>query len=310
MILQLCKKTTTSMGIYCKMLRRTSVILLTVNLFIACQKHSDTPESIPDDAIIKDLSVAVSKLPDVVYGNSLHKIEYSWTFDTNSAPENDLMVKVHFVNDDDRVVFQDDHRLPNQSRQRKYIRNILVPLIPRPQNIRMLVGVYHPDMPNRYFIPDGAGNYKNKVETQTFKVTPPLYLDDLPEARVNFGEGWYQKEYGPNHLDSWRWISNKAHCLLKGADRDLVLFIHGWVPEDVYDEPIELSLYLAGNSIGEYTELMSDFIIRLQITPEQILPNETEELVIQTNKSFQPAQLGNSHDTRDLSVMIKQFYFN
>ncbi len=311
MILLFCKEITVFLVACCKKICKIAAIaIFAFFLMIACQKDSVSTEAIPEDAVILDINVSVKELPDTVYGNSLHEIQYSWSETMDNMFNDDLMVMVHFVNDDNRVVFQDDHPLPDESHRQSYIRNVLVPLIPRPQNIRMMVGLYQPDSTERFYIPDHEGNYQNKIKTQKFKVTPPVYLDDLPEARITFGEGWYQKEYDPKHVDSWRWISDEAHCLLKGADRDLLLYIHGWAPNDVFEKPLSLSLFLAGENIGTYTDLTDDFIINLQITPEQIHPNETEELVIQSNQSFSPAEFGDSLDNRDLSVMIKQFYFN
>lgn len=281
---------------------------LCVLLITACQNHTEL-QSIDEGAKL-ELSVQVIGLPDVITGNTLHKIDYQWQNLKPSQPLTNLMVKVHFVNDDNRILFQDDHALPTEELGKSYSRMLLIPLIPRPQNIKMMVGLYKADSFEALFIPDKAGNYLNKLEVSAFRLDPPRYVDDLPDARITYGDGWHQKEYTPDQTDSWRWISDEAHCLLKGADRELTLYIHGWIPPEIFDEKFSLKLILGGENLGIYTDLSNDFIIKLDINEEQIRPNETEELIIQASHSFQPSEIDGSDDTRVLSAMIRQFYFN
>lgn len=292
----------------------TSRFLLLIPLclcLLACNQSSkDTATDSIGAGQKIDVKVLASGIPPVITGNSLQSVQYSWSFtDINTIPDN-LTVKVHFVNDENRVVFQDDHPLPTIESSIVYTRDLLVPLIPRPQDIHMLVGLYHKDSADKFLVPDNQGQYKNKIELQVFKVTPPLYVDDLPEARIAFGEGWHQKEFSANQQDSWRWIAEEAHCRLKGADRDLTLYIHGWIPEDRFPEKMGLTLFLKNDAIGIYEDLSGEFIIKLQVPKGLIAEGETEELVIKASDSFVPSQTDQSNDTRVMSAMIKDFYFN
>ncbi|MBN1879803.1 hypothetical protein JW823_06805 [bacterium] len=257
-----------------------------------------------------DVKVSVEGIPSVITGNSLQTVKYDWSLVSSESLSDQLSVKVHYVNDDNRIIFQDDHSLPSLGPNISYIRDVLIPLIPRPQNIHMLIGLYSKNSDLKYVIPDETGVYKNKIKVISFKVTPPLYVDDLPEARVAFGEGWYQKEFSANQTESWRWMGKQAHCRLKGADRDLTLYIHGWIPEDRFPNKLTLELDLKDETIGTYSDLSGEFIIKLDIANERIANNETEELTITANDSFTPSESEDSDDNRVMSAMIKSFYFN
>ncbi len=295
---------------FCKQVKHLRILLsiLFILSTLACQNRAKV-NSVEEGTKLEVIFHA-GGLPDVVFGNTLQTVDYQWEFLRSDQPLSNLRVKVHFVNEDNRILFQDDHALPTDRLVQSYSRMLLIPLIPRPQKIKMMVGLYKSDSSEPLYIPDKTGKFLNKIEVLAFRVDPPRYVDDLPDARITYGEGWYQKEFSPDQTDSWRWISNEARCLLKGADRDLTLYIHGWIPPNVFDENISLSLALGGENLGTYTDLSGDFIIKMDITENQIRPNETEELVIRASQSFQPSAIEGSDDTRILSAMIRQFYFN
>jgi hypothetical protein len=312
MISRFLEKTATLPAGFCNLSSWIKITLTASLIFstIACRNQGNVEDHAFENGEKIDVQVDVSGLTGSMSGNTLQTIEYHWDFSSAERLEENLMVKAHFVNEDNRVLFQDDHALPSAGSKQSYSRNLLIPLIPRPQNVRLMVGLYQKESPEVYYIKDKSGLYRNKVEVTAFRVNPPMYVDDLPEARITFGDGWYQKEYNSDQTDSWRWISDEARCMLKGADRELVLYIHGWVPQNIYPDSFALNLSLGDENLGTYTDLSGDFIIKMEISQAHILPNESEELIIRANHSFQPSVIEGSDDTRVLSAMIKQFYFN
>lgn len=279
-----------------------------VSLLVGC--GDETGDALRDNADVEVLNTScrVTGFPDTVTGNSLQTIQFNWIDVPESHQKQKFMVKVHFVNSEDTIIFQDDHILPDTFAS--YQREILIPLIPRSQKVTMLAGLYIPGSDVRYAIQNSQDISGNKVPVAQFTVTPPLHIDDLPEARISYGSGWYQKEFGESSNDSWRWISQTAECKLKGADRDLILYLHGFVPEDRLNGAVTLELLLDGEILGRYEDLTGEFIIKRVIENSQIQNGEFGELTIVADKSFMPAEIEQTDDTRSLSVMIKQFYFN
>jgi len=281
--------------------------ILTVALMCGCQKSTDVQNADTDAYTVLDTRCRITGFPDTVTGNSLQSITYQWSNLPESSETGKFMVKVHFVNSEGTVLFQDDHFLQGKS---EYTRELLIPLISRSQKVTMMIGLYVPDSSVKYSIHNSDGQTGPKVPVAQFTVTPPLHIDDLPEARISYGEGWYQKEFGPGANNTWRWISERAECKLKGADRDLILYIHGWVPDDRLDGPVSLALSLDGNPLGVYENLNGEFIIKRVIESSSINNGEFADLTITVDKSFTPSDFEKTDDTRSLSVMIRQFYFN
>ncbi|MBN1296277.1 hypothetical protein JXA80_05820 [bacterium] len=250
----------------------------------------------------------VEGIPDSVTGNSLHTVTFSWQNIPQNLLEQNVMVKVHFANSDGKILFQDDHVLP--SPPTSYSREILVPLIPRRQKIQAMVGLYLNESTQKFSIQNASGGSGTKVIVREFTVAPPMNIDDLPEARIVFGDGWHQKEFGPGSNNSWRWMSSRGVCQLKGADRDLTLYLHGWVPIDKLNGPVSMELVLDGQSLGVYPNLSDEFIIKRVIEKGTIVNGEMAELVLSSDKGFRPTDFEETSDSRELSVMIKQFDFN
>jgi hypothetical protein len=248
-----------------------------------------------------------------VYGNSLHELDYTWSgLDHLSQYGDGFMVKVHYVGSEGKILFQDDHslKMAQNGYAEHYKRQVLIPLIPRSQEVRMLVGLFRKNDDNKYAIQQNDSTYIPKLPVATFKVMPPVNIDDLPEARITFLDGWYAKEYGQSPTDSWRWIQPEAKCKLKGADKDLVLYIHGWIPEENLKSQFDITLYLDGNELGVYKSLQENFIIKRVIEKDEIGDGQFAELKIVSNKSFCPADFGHVEDSRNLSAMVKDIYFN
>jgi len=276
--------------------------------FWACGSEPDADLTKDESIDVLNTVCSVTGFPDTVTGNSLHTVTYQWEKLPEMQKEKPLMAKVHFVNSDDRILFQDDHRLPVN--KKTYQRELLIPLIPRSQRVRMLAGLFIPQSNVKLAVNNADGHTGTKVEVASFVVTPPLHIDDLPEARISYGPGWHQKEFGEGPNDAWRWMSKQAQCTLKGADRELILYMHGWTPSDKLGDSIDLELTLDGEPLGMYQDLDGEFIIKRVIPDDMLADGDSGELVITASKSFVPSELEDTDDTRELSIMVKQLYFN
>lgn len=285
-------------------------VILLLLFFAGCSTKQSEAENSNVDLIQTNVICSIEGIPDVVTGNSLQTVEYSWSNTDQFESKDNLMVKVHFVNADNKILFQDDHVFLSDKSRFLYKREVLIPLIPRTQIVRMMVGLFESGSDTKYSMKNDKDLAGKKVEVFRFTVKPPLNIDDLPEARITFDQGWYPKEYGSSPNDSWRWIGPISKCQLKGADRDLTLYLHGWVPSEQINKPVTLSFSLNGDELGVYSSLSGEFIIKRVIENKLIENNKIAELLIKADSYFSPADSGNIEDSRELSVMIKTIYFN
>jgi len=284
--------------------------LMALFVFAGCGKQDKKNTGLKKTQIDTKVTCEVSGLSESVTGNTLRNVTYNWTNLDSLENRHELMVKVHFLNSDGKVLFQDDHNLPKSKDVVSYTRELLVPLIPRKQTVVLKTGLFLPKSDKKFLISNKSGAKSNKVEVATFVISPPLRIDDLPEARLTFSDGWYEKEYGKSPTDSWRWIGPESKCFLKGADRDLVFYLRGWIPSKNIENPLNLTMSLNGEELGKYSALAEEFIIKRVIPDELIKDGKTGELTIRVDGSFKPAESGDAADSRELSIMVKEIYFN
>lgn len=298
------RKTLKSLVKYCKLAAALLPLLLITLSGCAPEKTAD------ETAIDTGAICIVSDYSPKMTGNTLQSFTYSWKNTEKIVNLKNLMAKVHFTNSDGKILFQDDHALFPDLMNKAYTREILIPLIPKTQTITVKVGLFIPGKSDRFLIQNAEAVTGKKISTASILVSPPRNLDDLPEARITFGNGWYEKEYGKGIADSWRWMGPVSECQLKGADRDLILYIRGWIPPENLKENMTISLALNGDDIGTTSPLKDNFIIKRMISANLIPDGEFASLSLSCSSSYKPSDYGHEDDSRDLSVMIKDIYFN
>ncbi|MBN1356843.1 hypothetical protein JXA40_11325 [bacterium] len=252
---------------------------------------------------------------DRVQGNSLLNIAYSWTIGPEyNSPESPLLAKVHFLNSDGEILWQDDHAPEPGTTEWKagqiyrYERIVYVPLIPRISQITMVMGLYGAGE-NRYSL-NGTAYRKDKYPIGVFTVSPPRKPEDLPEAKIEFLEGWYSAERNIATKDSWRWMKNRGLCRLKNPHREATLYLQGWVPTDIYTKPSALILNINGVEYKQYRNLNYKFEIMETIPTDLFEESESLALELITDHSYVPAERELGLDPRHLALMFKRVYFN
>jgi hypothetical protein len=129
-------------------------------------------------------------------------------------------------------------------------------------------------------------------------------FDVQPATRfmVGFGPGWHEDEYAADTGLRWRWASERAVLRVRGPAQDVRVRIRGESPLRYFDAPPTVTLSGAGRVFGRI-EPTSDFEFDVTV-PADAAQRAGGDLVLETSRSFVPAETQRSSDTRRLGLRI------
>jgi|GEM_PF-1009638 len=135
---------------------------------------------------------------------------------------------------------------------------------------------------------------------------PELPMSEISD--IEFGKGWYPEEQDYKISDpeqrSWRWISQKAICLVRNPKHQSRLVIRGHVHPIVIAEQ-KLSVYIGETLMDEFSLHVSQFYIEYEFPSERWGEEETVPIILEARRTFVPSQcIPGSNDNRELGIQI------
>ena len=282
--------------------RKASYVIALLGLILVVASCKPKPQ-------IK-VTASVEFNPADIEDNSLSNVTYHWKIDPGFKPiQKDLAVYVHFLDKNNKILFQDDHTPPDvptsqwkEGYQLNYPRLLLIPGIVRTDTdeenipVKLVVGLHDSQDPN-------GPNYRVLEKDLQLKYNPKG-----PE-RVQYAEGWYEEEWNQQMSQRWRWTGAQAVALVRNPRKNAILYIDGLVNKDaVADQKVKLEI--AGNLVEEFVPKTADFEKYYQIPADQLGSEDLIQIRISVDKPFVPAQVvKGSTDQRELGVQIYHIFF-
>ncbi len=282
-------------------------------LFSACHEKKASEHAM----VAIDVTPSMKIDRTAVAGNSILRITYGWkTGPAFKSFTGEMFAKVHFVNDNGAIMWQDDHPIepsarnwtPNQTYE--YERIVYVPLITKNMKVTATMGLYEQNSTSKFVLPGSGDTGKDKLPVAEIAVTPPRSPDDLPEARIRFGLGWHQLEKNPVEKTSWRWIADEAHLTLMNPGRPAELYLKGWAPSSILKSPSKLTVKHNDRILQTFENLTGNFSAILAIDPTVFSDQSQTEINLVMEPSYVPSRIGAGTDDRTLAAMIYVCYFN
>lgn len=256
------------------------------------------------------VTASVDFNPAQLEDNSLTNVTYHWKVEPGFKPlQKDLAVYVHFLDKNNKILFQDDHMpadVPTsqwkEGYQLTYPRLLLIPGIVRTDTeeedlpVKLVVGLHDP------IDPQGV-DYRLVDSDMRLKYNPKG-----PE-RVDYAEGWFDEEWNQEGTLRWRWTGPQAVALVRNPKKNAILYIKGLVNKDaIADQKVKFEI--AGNLIEEFVPKFADFSKYYQIPADQFGTEDRIPIRISVDKTFVPGKLiKGSTDQRELGVQIHTIFF-
>ena len=236
-----------------------------------------------------------------------HPVKATLTFSVlpNATFDEDYRVFLHFLSEDDDLLWAADHDPPTPATEWtpasviEYTRTILVPLCPYLGDANVKMGLYSVTGGTRLALEgDDDGRLAYRVGTLT--LLPPA-----GNIRFSYRSGWHLLEHDSTCVQ-WRWSEKVGVIVFDNPRRDSLLHLNLDCMEPVADEPRTLTVSV-GDHIVDRFEIESGNVVREIPLDASLLGNTAEvELRLEVDRTFVPAEAPNSDnpDTRVLGVRV------
>jgi hypothetical protein len=280
----------------------TLILVLSGAFAVGCS--SDDPSAPP--MATPSLTLKPSKVP---LGNPV-EMTYRFVVAGDAKFTKDYHVMVHFIDQDDAVMYMDDHEPPVPTTAWKpgqtieYTRRFFAPVYPYVGDATIEVGLYCNGCDLRAPL---AGT---DVGHRSYKVATFTLAPQNEGVTVQYREGWYESEGSDASGEgAWHWTRKNAKLGVRNPKRDSIFYLKVGNPGGGYKEPQQVTVSIDGGAtLDTFTVVSSNPTVTLRQIPISTSQWGTADMVdlrLAIDKVFVPNQLTPPvNDARELGVRV------
>jgi hypothetical protein len=236
-------------------------------------------------------------------------LELHFRFDVSpalTAIADDSRVLLHFLDDNDDLMWADDHDLPVPTTEWwpgqtiEYSRRSIVPMYPYLGAATVAVGLYSVTTGERLVLAgEDVGQRAYRVATLTLE----------PQAESSFlmyEDGWHQVEFDRGSTRQWRWSTDLATLSFRNPGSDAVLYLQVEGRPDVFESPQRMSVVVDDQTLYEFAlDGEGPSFEEIQLNAAGFGDSPTVYLQLRVDQVFVPAEVdGVTGDDRVLGARI------
>jgi len=240
------------------------------------------------------------------------EVTYKFVVAPDAHLTQDYRVLVHVMDNDDMMMWTDDHNPPTPTSQWKpgqtieYTRTIFVPVYPYLGEATIQMGLYSTaDQKRLPLAGDDAGQ-------RAYRVAKVQLLPQTENVPVIFKDGWHGPEVAEHNATvEWQWTKKSATLAFKNPKKDCVVMLNLDNPGSVLRESQHVQVSLGGQVIDQFQlNPKEEQLRKLKLAAAQLGSGDMVELQIDVDKTFVPAAVAgsNSRDPRELGVRVFHAY--
>jgi len=273
-------------------------------LFFITTECSEKEKENVQALITPDIKLSATEFP---IGSPL-EISYQWMIGSQMTPlQKDYTVFVHFLDQEGKLIFTDDHAPPIPTSQWKpggrveYQRTPFIPYTPMVGELKVKVGLYHIESGTRLTL---AG--KDEGGDRAYLVGKVKLLPEDLNSLPVYKDGWYDLEVvSEDTLKEWIWSQKEAEVSFVNPRRDAILYLRALSPAAYLGSPQQITLYLNDQPLESWQCTTSeDFLRKITIEKERLGRDNWIDIRIEVDKVFIPIEHGEGKDARELGVKV------
>ena len=132
---------------------------------------------------------------------------------------------MHFLTDEEEVIWQDDHLPPLPIDQWRagetveYTRRVIIPPYPYIGSSTVAVGIYSPSSGERLPL------LAEELDDRAYVGTRVTFAPGRESSMLFYEDGWYGQETDPASGERWRWIADRAGLTFRNPRADVTLYL-------------------------------------------------------------------------------------
>jgi hypothetical protein len=219
-----------------------------------------------------------------------------------------LKVMAHVIDNDDEMMWTDDHDPPIPTTQWKpgqtveYTRTVFVPIYPYVGEASIQVGLYSPA--NQKRVPLKGEDMGQRA----YRVARLQLLPQTENVYTVFKDGWHPAEVAEHNASvEWQWTKREATLAFKNPKKDAIFYLQADNPGSDFVESQRVSVSVAGQPVAQFTMTPKQLVLqKIPLSSAQLGSSDMVELQIGVDKTFVPALLpgGKSKDPRELGIRV------
>ena len=231
---------------------------------------------------------------------------YKFVVAPNAKFTADERVMVHFGDQDDQLMYTDDHEPPRPTTSWKpgetieYTRTFFTPAYPYVGEASVEVGMFAASEKLR--VPMAAPDTGHR----SYKVAKFQLLPQTEGVQLIYDLGFHAVEGAAANGTGWHWTKHDAMFAVKNPKKDCVLYLDVDNPSALLNAPQQVTVTLAGATIDQFTLQPEKGTLRKTAIPAAAWGTaDNVELKLSVDKTFVPAQLSpGNKDPRELGIRV------
>ena len=228
-----------------------------------------------------------------------------------TLPPGMLVLFVHAVDADGKVLWTDDHEPPQAVGTWKpgvpveYTRTMFVPRSTPAGPLQIVVGLYSPSTGARVPL-RGEATESRAYRMATLEIGP-----DPSGAFVAYTDGWHNPEASETLGREWRWSKGTGHLAFRNPMKAADLWLELDQPVPGVASPQQIEIKAGGAVLDSFTlENQQPVIRRIAVPQEAMGAADTVDVEITPRESFVPASIPSlkNNDRRELGVRVFNAY--
>jgi hypothetical protein len=277
------------------------VVLLAATLISACQ--ASDPVAAP--MVTPTLTLSRSK---VALGGPI-EMTYKFVVAGDAKFTSDYRVMVHFADQDEMLMYADDHDPPTPTSGWKpgqtveYTRTFFTPVYPYVGEATIEVGMYAPSEKLRVPM---AGPGVTDTGHRSYKIAKFQLLAQADGIQMVYQEGWHPVEGATANGVGWHWTKKEGVFSVKNPKKDAVCYLDLDNPSALLNTPQQITISVGGAKLDEFSVMPGKPVLRrVPISAAAWGSADNVELRVGVDKTFVPDSLSPSaKDPRELGIRV------
>ena len=216
-------------------------------------------------------------------------------------------VMVHFGDQDEQLIYTDDHDPPTPTSSWKpgqtieYTRTFFTPTYPYIGATTVEVGMYAQGEKLRVPMA-GVDTGHRSYKVATFQLRP-----QNEGVQTIYRDGWHGVEGAPANGVGWHWTKKVATLAISNPNKDSVLYVEADDPSPLMTSEQNVSVAAGSSKLDQFTVTPGQPpVLRKIPLPTSVWGSaQNAEIALMIDKTFVPSALSPSnHDTRELGIRV------
>jgi hypothetical protein len=277
------------------------VVGLAITLLSACQAS----DPVAPPMVTPTLTLS---RPAVALGGPI-EMTYKFVVAQDAKFTSDYHVMVHFADQDEMLMYTDDHDPPKATSGWKpgetieYTRTFFTPVYPYVGEATIEIGMYAPSEKLRVPM---AGPGITDTGHRSYKIAKFQLQAQTEGIQPIYQEGWHPVEGATANGVGWHWTKKEGVFAVKNPKKDTVFYLDVDNPSSLFSMPQQVTVSAGGATIDQFTVMATQPVLRkIPISAAVWGSADTVQLRVAVDRTFVPDTLSpEAKDPRELGIRV------